>query len=378
MKSRMMKKIFAGAMSATLVMGMSLTAFAADKTATVDAPIFSFDAIDVVVPTALAVAFNPDGLDVQTGASASDTEDGQVLSHKVGILNKSSKDKIVTVTLTVTDKNTYANDDDPKITFVDTAADATTNAEKGEYAIYLTAVPADATEVKVGSTPASADDTTAAADLANVTMTAATGKEVALSAGENKIAFKLDKATYGLIDGESVEITDTTNNVASKYEVKSLAAGGAGITAFTFDGAMNSNADWTKLVAGIEIKAVYTFANPDGETPVAGTGAMVNLSSAPTFTTGDVGVINLNAGMGDEAFASLTKITALWAGKPFDITSNATVSDDKTKITIATSVLAGWAGKSENPEATITYVNAAGDEKTATVTLKTFEAPTGG
>lgn len=376
MKSRMMKKIFAGAMSATLVMGMSLTAFAADSTATVDAPIFSFDAIDVVVPTALAVAFNPDGLDVQTGADASDIESGQVLSHKVGILNKSSKDKIVTVTLTVTDKNTYANDDDPRITFVDTAADATTNAEKGEYAIYLTAVPADATEVQVGSGPASADETTGAADLANVTMTAATGKEVALSAGENKIAFKLDQATYGLKDGESVEITDTTNNVANKYEVKSLAADGAGITAFTFDGAMNSNADWTKLTAGIEIKAVYTFANPDGETPVAGTGAMVNLSSAPTFTTGSVvGTIEYTEGVGDDGLDTIQKIEMTRNGTNFDGynvggSSWSAATETDSSITFDSRFIAYFATNATT-EATITYTTNGGETKTATVEVKT-------
>ena len=382
----MMKKVFAGAMSATLVMGMSLTAFASgavsDPEASVDAPIFSFDAIDVVVPTTLAVAFNPDGLDVQTGADAADTENSQVLSHKVGILNKSSKDKIVTVTLTVTDKNTYANDDDPRITFVDTASDAT-GAEKGEYAIYLAAVPADTTEVKVGSTPASASATTTAADLANVAMTAASGKDVALSAGENKIAFKLEKATYGLKADASIELgSDITNDVASKYEVKSLATGGAGITAFTFGGALNQNADWTKLTSGVEIKAVYTFANADGETAITGTGAMVEVaptSEAPTFTTGSaVGTIDYAPGVGDNALKSIIKVEIDFNNVMYDgynalsntweaaTDANGTITFDNRYIEIYANKYTGDATR----EATITYVNEKDEEKTVTVDVK--------
>ena len=70
------------------------------------------------------------------------------------------------VALKITDKNTGDN----KVEFVD-SADEVTNAKDGEYKIHLTAVPADDTEVKVGTTPASADKDTAAASLDDVTMT---------------------------------------------------------------------------------------------------------------------------------------------------------------------------------------------------------------
>ena len=189
MKSRMMKKTLAVALSATMAMGMSVTAFAedpapgTDPSTEVEAPIYSFDVTDVVVPTTFVTAFNPDELTVKKDASDTTGVKDQVLSKNYGILNKSTKDKIVTVDLTVTDKNT------DKIVFVDSDADAT-GAEKGEYAVHLEVVPADTTEVQVGgASAASADKTTDGTKLSDVTMTPAAGKGVTLKAGSNSIGF---------------------------------------------------------------------------------------------------------------------------------------------------------------------------------------------
>lgn len=372
MKSRMMKKTLAVALSATMAMGMSVTAFAADTTPSADpsteteAPIYSFDVTDVVVPTTFVTAFNPDELTVKKDTSDTTGVNDQVLSKNYGILNKSTKDKIVTVDLTVTDKNT------DKIVFVDSDADAT-GAEKGEYAVHLEVVPADTTEVQVGgSSAASADKTTDGAKLSDVTMTPAAGKGVTLKAGSNSIGFILDKAVYTGKASGGLTMGDLGNDVGSKFELTGVAAAGKGITGFTFDGALNKNAEWTKLTAGIDIKAVYTFANAEGETPITGTGAMVELVSAPTFSSTTVGVINFAAGKGEKAFASLTQITAPWEGTPFDLTSYATVAADMSTITIDSAILGGWAEKTENPTATIYFKNAAGEDEEATVVLKTY------
>ena len=73
MRTRKMSKMMAAILSAAMVMSMSMTAFATEGAGTdttpttgskaeVEAPIYSYDLTDVVVPTDFKVAFNPDGL----------------------------------------------------------------------------------------------------------------------------------------------------------------------------------------------------------------------------------------------------------------------------------------------------------------------------
>lgn len=374
MKTKNVKKMLAFTLSTTMIMGMSMTVLASDPVSpppagSVEAPIYSYDLVNVIVPTTYAVAFNPDELAVKVG---SDNPTDQILSKSYGIVNKSTKDKIVTVELQIEDLNTGEN----QVTFVDSAADAT-GAEAGEFAIYLAATPADATEVKIGS--ASADKDTETGDVADVTMAKATGKDVALYAGSNNIAFKLDKATYSLKSGSNLELgTTDKNNVGDLYEVTALAGAGKGITGFTFTGAMNKNADWTKLQNGIKVTAIYTSKNADSskasttEQIITGTGAMVQADSTPKFSCSTVGEITYTEGFGELAFKAFKTISAPWEGTPLDLTSFATVDTSTSKITVDPSVFSGWAANGENPTATITYENQAGEEKTATVVLKTF------
>lgn len=371
MKSRMMKKVFAGAMSAVLVMGMSLTTAAAD-TATGTAPIYSFDVESVIVPTTLVVAFNPDGLTVKTGTT---TSTDQVLSQSFGILNKSSKDKIVTVTLNVEDLNT------DKIEFANTAAEVT-NAGKEDYVVYLVATPAGDSDIKVGTTPAAITKAATATDLASVTMTKASGNDVVLGTGDNKIAFKLDKATYKPVDGDEVTLGGTTeNDVSSNYELDDIAANGKGATAFTFTGSVNDKADWTKITQGIKITATYTFANAEStDTIVSGTGAMVTVAPenvAPTFTTGDdVGAINYTVGKGTDGLKEIKSITMMYNTDPFDgynAGANWTsASDEDGVITFQAGYISAYAGinSEETQEATVTYETNGGVEKTVKVDVK--------
>lgn len=243
---RKMKRALAFALSASMVMGMSMTSFASDQEVSVDAPIYAYDVTNVIVPTNFLVAFNPNGLDVDKDGGTTIVQD-QIVSKNYGIINKSTKDKVITVTLNVEDLN------EGQITFAEDPADVT-NAAANDYVVNLTVVPADATEVKVGSTPAAADLTTTGADLADATMTSAASAARTLVAGENDVDFLLEKASYqGTIDLSGA----TGNNVADQFTIQSLAANGKGITAFTFGGTMNANADWTKLTKGIRITAVY-------------------------------------------------------------------------------------------------------------------------
>jgi len=365
MKMKKMKQILAATLSAAMVLGMSATVFAADPV--IDAPIYSFDVIDVIVPTTYAVAFNPEGLTVKTGDSTTSTD--QILSKNFGIINKSNKDKAITVALKVEDLNTGDN----VVTFVDTAAEVA-NAADGEYKIHLTVIPANDTPVKVGTAPADADKDTTADKLDNVTMTkAAAGKEVTLKAGDNAIKFLLEKAVFEPKSGNEVTLgTTDTNNVAANYQIKTLAANGRGITAFTFGGEMNANADWTKLTAKIKITPVYTNVTaPSTASVVAGTGA-VYTNSVPEFTTGGVGVINFTAGSGTTAITEILTMTAPFDGVVYDVKEQTTIDMSAGTLKVNEEFLGGWASVPENPTVTITYKNSNNDEVTVKVTLKTY------
>lgn len=231
----------------------------------VSVPIYNFDIVDVVVPTSYALALNPYNMPIRVNADLMSTE--QVVSRNYGILNKSSRDKIVTVTITVKDLN------EGMITFVD-SPEAALNAGEDVYAVYLAAIPADYQEVKAGG--GEVDKDTTAEMLADVSMSKAVGSAVALTTGENQFSFKLSKAIYGFEDGETLELSSGDRNTAKMPELVSLAANGGSVTAFTFGGTMNPKAEWTKLMRGIDISVMYTYENAVGDEAIAeGTGAFM-------------------------------------------------------------------------------------------------------
>lgn len=361
---RRMKRFMALALSASMMMGMSMTSLASDQEVSVDAPIYAYDVTNVIVPTNFLVAFNPNGLDVDKDGGTTIVQD-QIVSKNYGIINKSTKDKVITVTLNVEDLN------EGQITFAEDPADVT-NAAAGDYVVNLTVVPADATEVKVGSTPAAADLTTTGADLADATMTAATGAAKVLVEGDNDVDFLLEKAVYqGKIDLSGA----TGNNVADQFTIQELAAAGKGITAFTFGGTMNANADWTKLTKGIKITAVYSNDNaPVGATPESGTGALFK-NPNPTFKTGDeVGTIKYKTGTGSDAVATITKVEMSNNGKVFDgynaLGSTWSAATDENGLITLDPKFMAFFKDGKTIEATVTYETTNGDTKTATVDVR--------
>lgn len=248
------KRILALALSACMIMGSAITTFA-DDSATGTGPIYSFDLTQVVVPTNLTVAFNPEGLTVNVGTG---TSTDQVLSQGIGIINKSNKDKTVQVAFKASDLNT------DKITFA-SSADEVTNAEKDSYVLYLTAVPATTFSLASGAV----DKDTAVADLANVTMTGDEAKAVAI-ADEGVLGFCLGKATYSPKSGSEVTLgTTTTNDVQSNYELSAIDSTN-GLAAFKFSGAMNTNTTWSALTDGVKIDVTYTFEDVAEATPTYG------------------------------------------------------------------------------------------------------------
>lgn len=375
MKMKHINKILASALSVSMLMGGTLPALAAEGE--VDAPIYSLDVIDVIVPTTYAVAFNPEELQVKTGDSTN--SNAQILSKNFGIINKSSKDKLIKVSLNVEDLNNGSG-----ITFVDTEQDVD-DAADGEYKIHLTVIPADGTEVKVSGNPAT--QTTAASDLNDVVMTGADSKAVTLKAGANLVGFKLDKATWTPKTGADVTLgTTNSNNVSSNYEVTALATGGKGITAFTFGGKMNKNADWFKLTKGIKITVVYDSVTASSDTTtVSGTGAMVT-DIAPTFATGRaIGQINYSAGIGDNGLNEIKKVEMRYTdGNLYDIyhASGANwpaATDESGVITLSSQALALFKSFGPVVETIVTYETNNGTEKTAKVNVLleiVSEAPT--
>lgn len=231
----------------------------------VTVPIYNFDIVNIAVPTSYAVALNPYNMPIQINTDSVSTE--QIVSRNYGILNKSSRDKIATVTITIKDLN------EGMITFVD-SAEAALNAGEDVYAVYLAVVPADSQEVKAGGS--AIDKDTAAEALANVTMSKAVNSTVTLTAGENRFSFKLSKAMYGFGENGVLLLDSEEGSIAGRPELISLAADGSSVTAFTFSGAMNPEADWTKLMRGIDISVMYTYENAVGDEAIAeGTGALV-------------------------------------------------------------------------------------------------------
>lgn len=375
------KKGFAVVLSASMVMGLAVPAMAATEVengsgdADVTAPIYSLDIDKVVVPSTYEVAFNPGELTITTGTGTTSTD--QILSRNFGIINQSSKAKVVTVGLDIEDQNT-----DSPIKFVGSAADIA-SAGMDDYAIYLEAVPADATEVQVGTSPAAADESTTAADLKDVSMTKATAAAVPLGAGENELQFVLGKATYTPKSGSEVELGTTTgNDVANNYNLTGLAADGKGITAFTLTGSMNKTAEWHKLTSGIKITPTYTLktVTDDAVTGMvkSGTGAVYE-NPVPQFSSNAVGKITYTKGSGDDALKAVTSVEMLMpTGKSFDgyvasVGKWSAATDENGIITLQAAYLKFYQdayADAETHEATVTYTTESDEVKTATVDVK--------
>lgn len=376
MRKQDVRRVFAAVLGLSMMAGMTAYADETDANkAEVDAPIYALDVLDVVVPTTYAVAFNPGGLSITNGSNA---VTDQIISKNYGIVNKSTKDKLVTVSLTVDGQN------DDKIIFTD--ADGVTNATAGEYKINLRAVPADdAANVKIGSTDI--DKTTTAAALADVAMTAASAGIVDLNAGTTDLAFKLDKAEYKLKDGNTIDLgsTLTPAELQDKFEVKELNE--KGYTAFTLKGTMNANAEWTKLTDAIKITAVYSSENVAGTlTVTAGTAGAVDLTAlSPAFTTGTaVGTVSYTAGTDSFKVKEIKSIEMAIDGGNYDgfnavdgAWSAATVSEADTNgnitITLDTNYMKFYQdafADDATRTATVTYVTEGGATKTVTVDVK--------
>lgn len=281
---RKMKKFAALTLSAAMVMGMSMTGFAAEPApTTTDAPIYGVNLTNVVVPANFTVAFNPDGLSVkQTSSDTAVTS--QIVTNNYGMVNKGNKNKFVKLTFKVQDQN-------GKIVFGD--ADSVTNAQaakKDTYNMNLNLVPASARDsVQIGATAIDKDNATAE-NMSKVAMTAASTK-LQLAEGENYAGFWLEGATYnGTIQMDAA-------NPLSTLTIKQLADNSGSIAGFTFDGTMNMAADWTKLTQKVVITVIYDIRDrATAPTMVASTGGYVAITNP--FTSSQATKIAYTPGSG--------------------------------------------------------------------------------
>lgn len=239
------------------------------------------------------------------------TSDEQVVSLNYGIANKSTEAKIVKVDFAV---NYESDDNQVAVEFVDStekvkAYDAATNpdgAKNDEFKIYLAVVSAgevptantfakavsfvsdttyytkgsDGSFTKADSQPTAdnfSDDTyyvetttigveITGEQLSDIDMTKSMSEVQAFvtnttNKANASISYKLDKARYSLKVGAVTDFFSAQEELDEKFEISEL----GGVAGFTFTGAINADADWSKTdIDKIFITPTYTITNVDG------------------------------------------------------------------------------------------------------------------
>lgn len=291
------KKLVAILCSATMVIGASVTAFAADPPSPSSQPgtgnIVAYSIDTVTVPTTLKVSFNPQGWTIYRDDDDADGTTDQIVSLNYAVSSMATMNRKFTVSFEAS--GTPGSEGDP-VVFVDSAekaapktADNPDGAEFGELKLYLATAGGQAlvTESRDGTAFAVTDgETNITADLlADVTLAAATGGNQVFVAGEDKaeseIAFSLGKATYELKDDAHPSFDTTQDDFKEMVQPATLGE----IVGFTFTGAMNTNADWTKAnLSAIAITPTYEFDDADGTEEAITGGAKNQIKAAGAVT----------------------------------------------------------------------------------------------
>lgn len=334
------KKLLALGMAATMMLSSSVVALAESGTGTgagkvegvVDTEVFS-----VVLPTTnettLKFILDPQGLIKATSSAAysgATFGEGTLFFQNAGDSISYSNTSDV---LTVTNKSSVKAD------------------------ITVTAKITGNDNIALSSDDTFADDTTASMYMALVH--GSDKKAIATSDGVELTA-TMDAATEG-----SYEYS--YNSSASKYEYKlkdDVEDTAFAKYEFKLTGACNAKGDWTGLAeAAPSVEVTWNIVKHVD-------------NAAPTFSAGsEVGVINYTKGAGDDGLESITSIVMVHpTNGAFDgynayeaFWGNAT--DAAGKITFANEYMSFYADKATY-EATITYVTAGGETKTAKVDVK--------
>jgi len=392
------KKVVAILCSATMIVAAPITAFAADTdpaTSTAgDGKIVAYSFETLTVPTAVKVSFNPQGWDFTirgTGDGATKSH-SQIVSLNYGISSMATMNRKVTVSFAA---EGTAGDNGGDVIFVDSkeqaeakSADNADGAEFGEYKLYLAVAPAAAKVEKGYDTDAS--EVTFGVDsehkvtsdlLSDVEMTAAQGGLQAFMPGDNdgntSIAYKLDKAEYVLKDDAVLDFTTESADMADKVQPNKLGS----IVGFTFVGAMNTNADWTKAkLSAIKITPTYEVEDADGTETAYENGGYNQITTEPataapsispasyTITAGTAVEVSFSYGVGDDAATAISSISYQNASGVTKTLKAEEYSVSANKITIAASVIDNLINNSITSRTyTVTFDN----DATATFTLAT-------
>lgn len=259
----------------------------------------------VVVPTALTVAFNPEGFNVDLGNG--EIVDDQVVSKSVAMVSEAIDDHKVGVSFAI-----KATGD--KLKFVTDPSKV--NEGKDHNVLLQLQVAGKDDTISVYSAAGSATDTKSVsvssgvltvtpAQLSRAVMSGAasgTSGVVALTSGA-KANFLLGKANYDyktiVLDGYSG--TNVISGTLESIGVSSAASGSAkedwtytGLTGFKFTGMLNKYAKWYEIGANDTISIVPTYSfeelkvdsnNLVDEKVLSGTGAFLGLEGAGTASS---------------------------------------------------------------------------------------------
>lgn len=360
---RNLKKFMAVALAATMVLGSTSIAFAADDegtgtgTGSLEGTV-STDVWQVVVPTDAGTAFNftldPEGLIAKTNEAkyggndiyqddatvffGNADADGNVVSYSnvsdaVTLVNKGTQLAKVTLSAEMSGLDVDTdNTADITMATADTFADDTVS-------LYLALVDANDTATPI--TGDSTDPTTATAVIG--------------AAPEGAYEYKYDA------DGQAYEfalVDDLTGITFEEYS-------------FKLTGACNTAADWSALAAAAPVVTVTWTVE-----------AYEPQGTAATFTTGDaVGTINYTEGENDLGLKSIVKIEMNIPQEPYTAYDGynaydplwAKATTDAGVITFDTNYINAYSAN-ETTEATVTYINNIGQTVTTTVTVKTSDA----
>lgn len=336
--------------------------------ATVENPVYK-----VVVPTDLTFAIDPFE---QKGSGS------QIFSEDFSMINKSNVavrvNAAVTVAgkdSTVTLKTTEADvkeDDSSKQVYIAVQVPSAVAGTAAAAAKYPTSLGTDSNgdyyDNSLADTDLTLTEVTEVVDVTGVTGTYTTSAKVALDAeGKANCLFALDKAVY-------TEYYSAKDKSTTAKQFKTCAASEAGVATFRFTGKVNSKAAWA--AGDVTASVTYTFIGLSGDNYTAllaknveNTHAYVVEDADPTFDCSEVGVITYTTGGGTLALDKITKMEAVYAGKVFNFYTVAGTKDENSKVTVDAAYMANYAKAGATVEATVTYLNKAGDTKTAKVTL---------
>lgn len=330
------------------------------------APIYSMNITDVVLPTSFSVALVPDGVSIKADAVSTqgdeaeeDEEDStnQVVSLNYGIVNRSSKDKRVTLDFSVTSQSVSGGT--KKIQFASDDREVV-NAADGKYILCLTAIPG--TDVTSSSNSALGVGVTAD-DLKNVNMTIE--NEKAVSVASDSLIFDLKKAVYTSKSGLSLDLSE--NDTTKCYDLTAL--NDSSVAGFTFGGSM-SDGDWSKLTENVQITVSYSIEDLYDASNY-GVSPMFSYDNNTGVLTYDVSRITAISGFQMYSDEHTKKYNGLYRKKASSKDSYAWAAAVKKsgKITFSKDFLAVFKNDT-NVKVDITYTNEKNKSVTRTIDVK--------